>query len=96
MPFSNLVRMHTCSLIPRPNTMIHWSVNKASARAKLRVDHGSAKVQGESRIMSHLHHIATSDITYCRTHHIATSDIAYCWTSDQTQAKPGGKTKFLK
>ena len=44
-------------------------------------------MQGENRITSHLHHIATSDIAYRRT-------------SDQAQARPGGQDKdvghFLK
>ena len=48
---------------------------------------GSCKVQGESRITSHLHHIATYGIAYHRT-------------SDQAQARPGGQDKgvchFLK
>ena len=47
--------------------------------------HGSPVrfLQGESRIMSHLHHTATSDIAYRRT-------------SDQAQARPGGQDKGVR
>ena len=40
-------------------------------------------MQGESRITSHLHHIATSDI-------------AHRQTSDQAQARPGGQDKGIR
>ena len=41
---------------------------------------GSCLVQGESRITSHLHYIATSGI-------------AYCQISNQAQARPGGQDR---
>ena len=39
-------------------------------------------MQGESRITSHLHHIATSGI-------------AHRQTLDQAQARPGGQDKYV-
>ena len=44
---------------------------------------GSCQVQGESCIMSHLHHIATSDI-------------ACCWTSDQAQDRSVGQDRGVR
>ena len=40
-------------------------------------------MQGECRITSHLHHIATSGI-------------AHCQTSDKAQARLGGQDKFVR